>query len=132
MFKSLGTLLKRNGTTIAEVNNISGPSFSMGTMETTSHDSAGGWKQFVTTLKDGGEVSFEINFDPVAATHGTSGLLDDFVDGTLQTFTITFTDTAHTVWTFTAYVTKFSPSMPVEGKLGASVTLKLSGAPTLG
>lgn len=127
---SHGTLLKRNGTTIADVKDISGPNFSRGTIDCTSHSSASGWKEFVTGMKENGEVSFSINFDPTAATHAyNTGLLDDFIDGTLQTFTLTFPDS--TVWSFTAYVTAFGVTEPVEGVLGANVTLKLSGAPTL-
>jgi predicted secreted protein len=131
MYKSLGTLLKRDTTTIVEVGDIVGPALKMGTMDTTSHDSAGGWREFITTLKEGGQVTFPINYDPATTTHGIAGLLDDFADGTLQTFHITFTDTGHTIWDFSAYVVGFTPSMPVEGKLSAAVTLQVSGAVTL-
>lgn len=42
-----------------------------------------------------------------------------------------FPDIAATEWTFSAYVTKFEPGAPAEGKLTASVSLKISGVPVL-
>jgi predicted secreted protein len=131
MYKALGTLLKRAGTTILEVGDITGPALKVGTMDTTSHSSTGGWREFITTIKEGGQVTFPINYDPAAATHGIAGLLDDFIDGTLKAFTVTFTDTGGTIWDFYAYVIGFIPSMPVEGKLSATVTLLISGAVTI-
>ncbi len=133
MYKALGTLLKHSGTTIKEVCDISGPAMKAGTIDTTSHDSTGGWREFVTTLKEGGEVTFQINYDPAHATHknAAGGLLKAFNDGTLEAFSVTFTDIAGSVWSFNAYVTGFVPKMPVEGKLSADVTLLISGAVTL-
>lgn len=42
-----------------------------------------------------------------------------------------FPDTASTEWTFSGYVTAFEPGAPYDGKMTASVALKLSGVPTL-
>lgn len=127
-----GTLLKRSGTTIAEVRNISGPNLALGTVETTHHTSTGGWREHIGTLLDAGEVTAELNFLPGHATQSfAAGLVKDLKDKTLQTFSITFTDAVPTVWTFTAFVTQFAITAPVDGKLTANVTLKISGQPTL-
>src|SRR5512138_534510 len=124
MYNALGTLLKHGGTTIKEVCDISGPAMKAGTIDTTNHDSTGGWREFVTTLKEGGEVTFQINYDPAHATHkdAAGGLLNDFKNGTSVAFSVTFTDAANTVWSFSAFVIGFAPKMPVEGKLSADVT----------
>jgi hypothetical protein len=42
-----------------------------------------------------------------------------------------FPDVAATEWTFSAFVNKFEPGAPFEGKLTASVSLKISGVPVL-
>src|SRR6056297_2201318 len=53
----LGTKLKRGDgeatesfTTVAKVNNISGPSLSLDTEDTTDHDSDGGWEEIIPTI----------------------------------------------------------------------------------
>lgn len=137
---AFGTLLKigdggsptESFTIIAEVTNIGGPSLSLDQIEITHHSSTGGWKEFIGGLLDGGEVSFDINYDPVGATHdATTGLIADIVARTKRNFQLVFPDTGNTTWSFTALVTKFEPSEPVGDKLAASVTLKVSGQPTL-
>lgn len=136
---SFGALLKigdggapESFSAIAEVADIGGPSFELGTEESTHHQSTDGWREFVPTLLDGGEVEFELNFLPADASQGYSGgLLDDMVNRVLRNFQLVFPDVATTTWAFGAYVTGFEPDAPVEGKLSASVTLKISGKPTL-
>ncbi len=134
---AFGTLLKigdggttETFTTIAEVTNISGPKLSVNTIDVTSHSSTG--KQFISGLKDGGEVTFTINFAPTGATHSrTSGLLKDYENRTLRNFQLVFPDAGSTTWSFAALVTNFDAKMPVDGALTADVTLKVSGVPTL-
>lgn len=46
-------------TTIAQITNISGPNISVDTVDVTSMDSVGGWKEFIAGMIDGGEVSIE-------------------------------------------------------------------------
>jgi len=137
---SFGTLLKigdggsptETFATIAEVADISGPGLSMDTEDVTNHSSAGGWKEYIGTLLDGGEISFDINYTPTAATHNAStGLINDMENKTKRNFKLVFPDTGATTWSFAAFVTGFEPGEPVSGKLSASVGLKISGQPTL-
>ncbi len=138
-FAAKGTLLKQGDgaspevfTTIAQVVSIGGPSLSLDPIDVTNHSSLDGWKEFVGGLLDGGEISLEINYDPVNATHNaTAGLIKDMEDRTVRNFQLVFSDTAGTTWTVPALVTGFEPGAPVDGKLSASVTLKVSGKPTL-
>jgi len=58
-------------------------------------------------------------------------LLRDMVNKTKRNFKLVFPDTAVTTWAFTALITGFEPEMPVKGKLKASITLKVTGQPTL-
>lgn len=134
-----GTILKigdgggpENFTAIAEVHDISGPSLSRDTVETTHQQSTEKWKEFIAGLKDAGEVSFDISYLPTHATHdNTTGLLKDFDDGTLRNFELVFPDSGATTWSFSALVTGYEPTAPKEDKLTAAITLKVSGKPTL-
>ena len=118
--------------TIAEVKDISGPALGLDTEEVTSHDSPGGWEEFVATILRSGEVSFDLNFLPTDATQSfAAGLIADMVARTLRNFQLVFTDVAATTWAFAAYVTAFEPSAPVAGALTGSVSLKITGQPTL-
>jgi len=139
-YASFGTLLKigdgatptENFTTIANVMDISGPSLSLRTAESTHQTSTGGWADYIGTIKDGGQVTFPILFDPVENTHDAgAGLIKDMVDRTKRNFQIVFPDTANTTWTIPALVTGFEPGAPVDGNLTANVTLKVAGQPTL-
>jgi predicted secreted protein len=137
---SFGTLLKigdgatptENFTTIAEVQDISGPGLEQRTEEVTHHGSTGGWVERIGTLLDAGEVGFDINFLPTHATQDPStGLIADMKNRTKRNFQLVFPDGSSTTWEFTALVTGFEPDEPVEGKLSASVTLEVTGQPTL-
>lgn len=132
-YAAYGTLLKRGAVTIAQVTSISGPGITLDTEDVTSMDSTGAWEEVVGTILRSGEVTADIVYDPAAATHknDSGGLLYDLISRTAQTYSITFPDTAASVWSFSALVTGFEPSAPVDGALTASVTLKLTGQPTL-
>ena len=129
---AFGATLKKGTTAIAEVLDISGPNLSRATIDATSHGSTGGWKEYLAGVKDGGEVSFTVQYVPTNSTHDAStGLLSLLDDTTPSTFSLVFPDSGSTTWTFNGWVTAFHPSAPVEGKLTAAVTIKVTGQPTL-
>lgn len=132
---SFGTLLQRGDgadpevfSTIAEVKDIKPPALSADTEEVTHQDSPGGWKEYLSTLLDGGEVTFDLNFIPTDTGH--LALITDMTNRVKRNFKVIFPD--GTPWSFTALVTGFEPDAPVSGTLSASVTLKVSGQPTFG
>lgn len=136
---AFGTLLKigdgeteETFTTIAEVINISGPGLSMDTIDVTSHSSTEGWREYIGGLLDAGELNFDINFIPTENTHKlATGLLGDLAAKTKRNFQLVFPDGSSTTWSFTALVTGFEPAEAIDDKLAASVSLKLTGKPTL-
>ena len=132
-YAAFRTLLKRAGTTIANVQSISGPGLALDTEDVTTHDSTGAWEEVVGTILRSGEVSLDIVYDPNAATHkyAATGLLYDLVSRTAVAYTLVFPSTAAVTWSFNALVTGFEPSAPFDGALTASVKMKLTGAPTL-
>lgn len=136
---AFGTLLQigdgataESFTTIAEVVNISGPALSTDTIDMTHHSSPGNWEESLASTLRSGEVTFDINYIPAHATHDAStGLLADFLNRVVRNFKLVFPDAGNTTWSFAAVVTGFEPAAPHDDKLSASVTLKVSGQPTL-
>ncbi|MDX3235651.1 phage tail tube protein [Streptomyces sp. ME03-5709C] len=129
-----GTQLKRGDgggpeafTAIANATGISGPGLSRETIDVTAHDSPDQWMEFVGGLKDGGEVSLDVNYDP--SEH--DALVADFDDEEPRNYQLVFPDPDETTWTFAAILTGFEPDAPYDDKLSASLTFKVSGKPTL-
>ena len=133
-YSAFGIALLRGAVEIAGVTNISGPGLSLDTEDVTSHDSPGGWEEVVGTILRSGEVSLDIIYDPVHATHkyAAGGLLHDLVSRTPVTYSLVFPDDASTTWSFDALVTGFDKTGgDVAGALTATAKLKITGQPTL-
>lgn len=110
---------------IANCTNISPPGLSRETYNATTHGSPDGWMEYVGGLKDGGEVSIDVYYDP--SEHDS--LVADFADATPRNYRIVFPDDLATTWNVTAIITGFEPDAPHDGLLTASVTWKVSGKP---
>jgi hypothetical protein len=132
-YAAFGCSLKRNTTVIANVSNISGPGLSVDMEDVTTHDSTSGWEEAVATILRSGEITLDIVYDPDNSTHkyAATGLLHDLVSRASTTYNLFFSDSTPATWQFSAFVTGFEPHMPVGGALTASVSFKLTGAPTL-
>ncbi len=136
-----GTLIKMGDgateeafTAIAEISNISGPGFSMDTAEVTHHESTGAFKEFVGTLLDGGEVTLEGNWLVANATQGLNAdgsIMYAYMNRTVDNYQIVWPDSGSTEWTFAALVTNIEPSSDVSDKSSVSITLKVTGQPTV-
>ena len=130
--KGLGAIFSRyNGTTydvIGEVVNITPPSVTKETIETTELNPANGFNTYI-----GGEVSVELNFDPaLTADAENQALLKGDVEGTSDTeqYKIEFAAAGANV-VFTAVPTGFTPGQIASNeKLTATFTCKVSGQPT--
>jgi predicted secreted protein len=131
-----GTLFQRGDnagavfTTIANVTNISGPSRSRETIDVTAHDSPDGWMEFIGGLKDGGEVSLDINYDPAETTHDLDDDFDDAVPRAYRIVILPDTEDEYT-WTITGVMTGLEDEFPYDDKMARSMTIKVSGKPTL-
>lgn len=115
-------------TAIAQVADFSGPSLSAENIDVTAHDSTGAFREYVPSFLDAGEVSFTLNFDPGLTNH--TDFLNTYLNRELNIYQLTFPDTGSTQWRFSAYVTGFEMSAPLDDKLSADVTLLIAGAPT--
>lgn len=121
-----GVILKREGTAVAEVKGVRGPGMSRNVVDVTSFDSAG-WREFISTLADGGTVSFTLNFNPSVTSH--DNLYADFADGELHEYSLDFPDSGTSTLTFDCIVTNFEAGGELEQAVQANISLKLSGAP---
>lgn len=127
---AMGTTLKKGTTVIANLTSIDGVSVSSDTIETTNLSTDGGYRTFVTSLKDAGEVSISGHFE----YDDHNQLLTDFESGATDVYTIEFPDTGvtnGTQWTFSAVITAFGTSVELEDLISFEATLKVSGKPSL-
>ena len=134
-FSGVGTKFQRgNGSSstetfddIAEVNSISGPNMSRDTIDVTSLDSSGGYREFIAGFRDGGEVTLEMNFS--LATYDL--MKDDFEQSDTWNYRIILPDTGATQFDFAGLVTSLGIAVPMDDKVTSSVTIKVSGQVTL-
>jgi predicted secreted protein len=131
----MGTELQRNGTPIAEVYDIGGPEFSADTIEATHLKSPGWWREFIGSLKDGGEITFSVNLILSDPSHNAAtGLLSALAGSEappVDSWAIVFPDDDETTFTLPGILTKYKTGATIDDKLAAEITVKVSGAPTL-
>lgn len=131
-----------NNLLYAQVTNIERSGAKVDMVDTTAHDSSGGYKEMAPTFINPGEVKLDLNWNPNLSGHasgsisgsaGTLGLEYLMVNKTKQLFTI-YVPAATTAYkqSFSAYVSDFSWKAPYDGVLTASATLTISGAVTSG
>ncbi|MEH7093940.1 phage tail tube protein [Neobacillus vireti] len=127
--RGLGTVLKMGTKTIAGLTEIGGLELSADTIDVTTLDSAGGYREFIGGFKDAGEVSLSGFFDPTAS--GQKDLYDAFQSGVVSAFTIQFPAALNASWTFNGVVTGFKTSTGLEDPVSFEGSIKVSGSPTL-
>ena len=118
---------------VGEVTDITPPSISKDTIETTHHNS-GGIRTYVGGLVDFGEMSVTVNLDPdkddasnkkhIALRDLAETPNDDPVANTTK-FKIIYSDSSADV--FRGVVTSFETSAPIDGVLSATITIKVTG-----
>lgn len=115
---------------LAGIRDIPGLDMSADTIDSTTHDSPGAFKEFIKTLLDAGEMPVELAFDPEDSGHNL--MIERFLatsDDAFNNYRIVFNTAAARTWGFEACVTKFATGLPLEGLLTATATLKINGLP---
>jgi len=107
---------------LAGVTSITPPSESSDVIDVTDMDSTDGVREFILGLTDPGECSIELNFVPSNAT-------DELIRAvrgrrTAETMKIVYPNSA--VWTFSGLITGYQPAAPLDDKLTASLTVKVT------
>lgn len=126
-FSGIGTVFSRyTGSAfvaIAGVKDFSGPSATRETYDATDFDSEDGYREFVSGLRDGGEVTFTFNFDKT----GYLSLKSDFESDDLVGYKLTLPDSAATEIEFYGMVTGLPLNLPLDDIATIDVTIKVSG-----
>jgi predicted secreted protein len=122
-FAGVGTTFTRNAVVMAEINSISGFNKSRDTIDVTTLDSTGGYREFIGGFRDGGEISLNMNY-----TRASYDLLNaDFESSSSQSYTIVLTDTNATEYAFSGWVTNITLDVPLDDKVTMAATIKIDG-----
>lgn len=130
---AVGTLLQRwdssgsSWDSIAEVTNISGPGMERDLIEVTSLDSTGGFKEFITGFKDGGEVAVTMNYTRA----GLNAFKADFDSDESQNYQIVLPDEDNTSLEFQGLCKSLPLTLEVASQITMEVTLKVTGEVTI-
>lgn len=122
MIIGTGTTITWNGA-IAELLDVTPPGLSRESVPTSHMGTIDAHTFLPTTLYDPGELTIEMAFLPSYA----SAFLE-----TVGTAVITFPNSGSTTWTFEAFVTGYEPADPLEDRMTATLTLKVTGEITIG
>jgi predicted secreted protein len=117
---------------VGGLTNVEGINQSAGKMDVTTHDSTGGYKEYIPTLLEPGEFSIEGYMKPNDA--GQVALDTHFRARDVRAMTITYPDgpgnTDGSTFEFDAEITNLKMGdAPVDGVLGFSATIQISGVP---
>lgn len=113
---------------LAEINSITGPGMSRETIDVTSLDSVGGYREFIASIRNAGTVSFSMNF-----TRATYELMkDDFESDVRQNYRIVLPDTEQTYLEFEGLVMELPLSITIDDKITCDISIQVSSQPTLG
>jgi len=109
---------------VGEVMSITPPSDAIDIIDATHMASPDRTREFITGLRDPGECSFEMNFVP-----GSAGdtLLQAVRDAAVRvSCRITYNNAV--IWTFSGILTGYEPTVPIDDKMTATVTFKVTSS----
>lgn len=128
-FSSVGTVLKLGSplVTIAEITSITGPNKARDTIEVTNLDSTGGYREFIPSFRDGGEITTTGNYTRA----GFDTVNDEFELETVTPIQLILNDTGNTTLDGSVYVTNIGQAQALDDKVTLDVTYKVTGQVTL-
>ncbi|HLW51317.1 MAG TPA: phage tail tube protein [Candidatus Angelobacter sp.] len=132
-FAAIGTVFQKKNTTdvsyvhIAEVISINWANVKLDLIDVTNMDSTGFYREFLPTLFDGGEISFELNYLPQDATQ--QALKTDYDARTLLNMQLVLPSSLGT-WSFTGYIQEMGKVLEIDKQAKQSVKVKVTGKPT--
>ena len=118
-----GTTISVDSSVVGYVTSISAASVSVATIDSTDLDDT--WRTFIGGLRDGGECTFEIAYNPLLASHAA---LEADIDGAAKDIVVTWSDA--TTCEFSAIITSFSVTAAMDAVVTASLGMKISAAIT--
>ena len=118
-----GAVLKRGVTAIAEVLSITGPGMTRDFIDVSNLDSIGGYREFIAGFRDGGELTFSMNF----TIGGYDDLLLDYESESVQSYELILPDSGTTTFSFSGFVTNLPLNITPDDAVTVDVTIKISG-----
>ena len=113
--------------TIGNVISVSVDGQTRDAIDISTMGSTSKFREFVSGMADGGEISCEVNYDGAAA--GVANSLNTiYQGGTAETWTVTLSDTS--TFASSGFITNLGMAVPFDDKITQSITIKLSGKPT--
>lgn len=107
---------------IAEIRSITGPSMTRDTIDTTTLNTEGGYRTFITGFRNPGTIALSMNYTRA----GYEALKDDFESDDLQNYRIVLPDDDETVLEFEGIVTEIPLTIP-EGLIAVDTVIQISG-----
>lgn len=112
---------------ISEVRSITGPTMTRGTIDTTSLDTTGGYRTFITGFRDPGTISFNMLFN----RDGYDLMKTDFESEVAQNYEIVLPDDDKTSFEFAGLVNELPITVPTDDAITCDITIKITGAVTV-
>lgn len=113
--------------TLAEVTSITPFAIARDAVDTTHTESPDRIREFIPGLVDYGDASIELNWDPASGTD--KRIRDLFATRALSQARIVFPTSPAETLAFACLATAYAPASPLDDKMTASATFKISGKP---
>lgn len=120
-------VLKRSGVAIAEVLSITGPGMTRDFIDVTNLASTGGYREFISGYRDGGELTFTINF----IYAGYNNMKTDFDSDSSIAYQVILPDGGNTTLSFNGYVTTMPLNITPDEAVTCDITIKITGEVSL-
>lgn len=112
---------------VTQVRSITGPTVKPKIVDVTAHSTPGFWNAKLAVLIDGGDVSFELNYDSTDASQAfMTGFWNQMVGLTLSGFKMVFPNSAGTL-KYEGYVAQHEFSAPVDNVLSVKLQTAITG-----
>lgn len=125
-----------NFVTVANVGDITGPTFKAAVVDVTSHSTGNPWRQKVVTLLDPGTIAFPCYFIPNDSGH--QRLQGIFVNRGLPTLPgvnfdmrLSYPTSPRTIYSLSGYIDQFSMDAKVADVIRANMQITLTGEPSI-
>lgn len=127
--RSIGTKLQIGLDLVADLSSIGSPSMTSEELDVTTLDSQGGFREFIASFTDPGEVPISGFFVP--GDVGQAALYAALKSKDIQSFEIIYPASLGASWTFEGFVSSFSVTSETEDAIGFEATIRVSGEPHL-
>ena len=121
-------------TEIAQISSIGSVGIASDEVEVTTLDNTSGFREYLQTFKDAGELPVTLDWDPALPTHGetATGLWGLMISGEVKLWQNEFPTTPPYTAEFEGFVKSFpTPALTPDDALTADVTIRVSGTVTL-